>query len=93
MSYDRAFRNVAAIVSGASRLGADAVSASLKRHLGPSIALRVHSVSSSEEATAAARDAVGNADTVIAMGGDGTVADVATGIFGSDAVLGIVPAG
>lgn len=93
MSSDHAFRSVAAIVSGASRLGADAVSASLRRHLGPSVGLNVRAVRSSEQATAAARDAAANADTVVAVGGDGTVADVATGIFGSGARLGIVPAG
>ena len=93
LSSDRSFRSVAAIVSGASRLGADAVSESLRRHLGPSIGLHVRVVRSSEEATAAARVAAGNADTVVAVGGDGTVADVATGIFGSGAALGIVPAG
>jgi YegS/Rv2252/BmrU family lipid kinase len=32
-------------------------------------------------------------DVVVAVGGDGTVADVATGVFGSTASLGIVPAG
>ncbi len=90
---ERALRSVVAIVSGASRLSAEAISASLKRHLDPSVGLRVRAVSSSEEATAAARDAAGNADAVVAVGGDGTVADVATGIFGSGAVLGIVPAG
>jgi diacylglycerol kinase (ATP) len=90
---NRPFRCVAAIVSGASRLGADAVSASLKRHLGPSVGLRVHAVSSSDEATTAARAAAGNTDTVIAVGGDGTVADVATGIFRTGVALGIVPAG
>ena len=93
VSPDRPFHYVAVIVSGASRLAADAVSASLKRHLGPSVGFRVHVVRSSEEATSAAAEAAANADTVIAVGGDGTVADVATGIFGSGVALGIVPTG
>jgi diacylglycerol kinase family enzyme len=54
---------------------------------------RIAVTRSSEEATSAARTAAANAQAVIAVGGDGTVADVATGIFGSPAALGIVPAG
>lgn len=86
-------RRLAAIVSGASRLGADAVIASFQNRLGDRVDLMVHVATSSSEATSAARDAARSSDTVIAVGGDGTVADVATGIFGSSAALGIVPAG
>ena len=86
-------RRVVAIVSSAGRLGAAEVSASLARIFGDDIELQVQVANSSPEATAAANQAARSATIVIAVGGDGTVADVATGIFGSRAALGIVPAG
>lgn len=82
-----------AIVSSAIRLGAKTVSKLLRTALGNSVSLQIHIVGSSSEATAAAREAAFSADIVVAVGGDGTVADVATGIFATGASLGIVPAG
>jgi diacylglycerol kinase (ATP) len=86
-------RRVAAIVSGASRVDSNEVFATLTRILGGEVVLQVEVARSSAEATEAANQVAQTATVVIAVGGDGTVADVATGIFGSDAVLGIVPAG
>ncbi len=40
-----------------------------------------------------AREATGRADTVIAVGGDGTVSRVATGILGTEARLAVLPGG
>jgi diacylglycerol kinase (ATP) len=65
----------------------------LRTRLAPHVDLEISTVSSSAEATRAARAAAEMADIVVAVGGDGTVADVATGILGTPAALGIVPAG
>jgi YegS/Rv2252/BmrU family lipid kinase len=86
-------RPAVAIISKGGRYGANWLMSRLNaayRDRGP---LRCAVVSSSAEATAAARAAAEEANLVIAVGGDGTVADVATGIFGSAAALGIVPSG
>jgi diacylglycerol kinase (ATP) len=85
--------SVAAILSSGSRHDTPALIALLADRLGRRCDLSISVVSSSKEATEAARAAAPDADVVVAVGGDGTVADVATGILGSDAALGIVPAG
>jgi diacylglycerol kinase (ATP) len=89
----RAFHRVGAIVSGSSRLGPAEIASSLSRILDSEAEVQVEVAYSSSEATAAASRAARSAAVVVAVGGDGTVADVATGIFGSGAVLAIVPAG
>jgi diacylglycerol kinase (ATP) len=86
-------RRFAAIISGASRVSADEIVASLTQNGGDAVDLDIRIANSSAEATLAANQAARSAGVVIAVGGDGTVSDVATGIFGSIASLGIVPAG
>ena len=86
-------REVAIIVSGASRFSPDEVRATLAPASGDGVQFQVQVANSSTEATAAARRAAESAAIVAAVGGDGTVADVATGIFDSSAALAIVPAG
>jgi diacylglycerol kinase (ATP) len=84
---------VTAIISSGIRLGAPAVIAAIAERLGRRVDFSAIVVSASDEATAAARAASADGGLVVAVGGDGTVADVATGMFGSGAALGIVPAG
>jgi diacylglycerol kinase (ATP) len=86
-------RRIAAIISGASRVGPEQIATSLARHGSDEVDLQIEVVTSSTEATRAAKRAAEVAAIVVAVGGDGTVSDVATGIFGSSAALGIVPAG
>lgn len=83
----------AAVISAGSRFGADRIATSMADRFRDWVDLSLTIVRSSAEATAAARDLACHADVVVAVGGDGTVADVATGMLGSDAMLGIVPAG
>ncbi len=86
-------RHIAAIISASSRVGSDELEASLTHGANEDVDLDIYATKSSLEATLAANRAAQSAAIVVAVGGDGTVSDVATGIFGSDAALGIVPAG
>jgi len=45
------------------------------------------------DASRLARDAASGGGTIVAAGGDGTIAEVAAGIVGSDAALGVLPLG
>ena len=84
--------DVVAVVSGASRRLEEVV-AEITAAYARAGSFQATVVGSSDEATAVARAAAGSATVVVAVGGDGTVSDVATGIFGTGAALGIVPAG
>src|SRR5690606_17443026 len=44
-------------------------------------------------ATALAREAAAGADVVVAVGGDGTIQEVARGVYGTDALMGVLPLG
>lgn len=83
---------IAAIISGARRRGQD-IPAQLASAFSSHGDIPTHLVLSSGQATETARQLADQCDLVIAVGGDGTVSDVATGLFGSAAALGIVPVG
>ena len=86
-------KRIAFVVSGTSRLSVERLTAMLAPGFDRNVEFQVQVVNSSDQATAAASQAAELADIVVAVGGDGTVADIASGIFGSGAALAIIPAG
>jgi len=60
-------------------------------HLGWEVT--VEATQSGAQATERAQQAAGQLDAVFAVGGDGTVGQVASGLVGSETALGILPAG
>jgi YegS/Rv2252/BmrU family lipid kinase len=74
------------------RVGADCEAALCRRFAGFDIA--IHSTRFGGHALGLARAAaLAGADTVVAVGGDGTVSEVTNGIAGTSAALGIIPCG
>ncbi len=55
--------------------------------------MRIFPTRSGEHATELAQEAAGRVDTVFAIGGDGTIGQIASGLAGSTTALGILPAG
>jgi len=86
-------RRIVAVVNPATRRDADAIVALLRHRVPAGVDLDVRSTAAAGEATSLARAALPGADLIVAVGGDGTVADVATALHGSGVPLGVVPAG
>jgi YegS/Rv2252/BmrU family lipid kinase len=86
-------RRVVAVVNPATRVGVAAVRSALEQARPAGAWLRIVETTEPGAAVRAAREAAEDADLVVAVGGDGTVADVASGLLGSGVLLGIVPAG
>lgn len=71
----------------------DEIESILRETLSSQFQLSVHQTEYAGHARRLARTAAETSDIVIAIGGDGTVGDIASGIRGTDAVLGIIPTG
>jgi diacylglycerol kinase family enzyme len=84
---------VAAIINPATRKVATRVIDALEAACPPGVELDIYRTTQPGQAISLARLAAERAGIVVAVGGDGTVAEVATGLIGSGASLGIVPAG
>lgn len=84
---------VVVIANPATRRDAGRVIDLIQRAAPAGVTLDVRLTRGPGDAVSLARDGCEGAALVVAVGGDGTVADVATGILGSGAPLGIVPAG
>ena len=69
----------------------EALRAALNRRMEPCVFLRTESPGHAE--VLASQAALSGADAVISVGGDGTSLEVARGLIGKKAVLGIIPAG
>lgn len=88
-----AYRRIGVIVNPATRRDVARVVAAIERAVPPGVEIEIQRTRTAGEAVDLARAARGSADLVVAVGGDGTVADVATGIRDGGVPLGIVPAG
>lgn len=86
-------RRIVVVVNPATRRDAGPIVALLRRQATAAVDLDVRLTTAPGEATSIAREALAGADAIVAVGGDGTVADVATAIHGSGIPLGIVTAG
>jgi diacylglycerol kinase (ATP) len=81
------------VVNPASRKRADRIVAAVRRHAPPDVEVDVRYTRPDEPATRLIAPRLEDAAAVIACGGDGTVADVVSGLGPADLPVGIIPAG
>ena len=97
MHGDRAGRasslRVAAIVNPLGRRPVEAVRDALVHAAPPGARVEVFLSAAAGEATPLVREVLDHVDLIVAVGGDGTVSEVATGMVGSSVPLAIIPAG
>ncbi|CAA9551000.1 MAG: hypothetical protein AVDCRST_MAG73-2913 [uncultured Thermomicrobiales bacterium] len=86
-------RRVLVVANPATRRNVDAVMVALREAAPAGVSLEILLTDGPGAAVAITERAADGADVVVAVGGDGTVADVATGLRGRPIPLAIVPAG
>lgn len=88
-------RRALAIINPATgRLPAGSIEADLRYEAyRRDITLRIEHTNRAGHAVELAAAAIGDVDTIVAVGGDGTVSDVVTGSIGTNVSVGIVPVG
>lgn len=93
VSLNQAPRRIAVIANPATRRNATTIVNLLRSAAPKGTVLDVRFTPGPGTATEIARNVMGGVDAVVAIGGDGTVADIATALCGSSIPIGIVPAG
>ncbi len=86
-------QRIVAIVNPATRRNARRIIEELRRQAPGGVMLDIRITPAARSATELTRALVRDADMVVAVGGDGTVGEVATALRGTGVPLGIVPAG
>lgn len=85
--------SVVAIINPNTRTDDMQIRAALGQWLPEGVSLRMYDTRRDTPTQQLVRDVIGDADGVIACGGDGTVSEVAAAIEGRDVPMGIIPAG
>ncbi|HWV34710.1 MAG TPA: diacylglycerol kinase family protein [Thermomicrobiales bacterium] len=84
---------IVVIANPATRVRARTIARILTGAVPPGVSMELRWTDAPGAGVALAREAVRYADAVVAVGGDGTVADVASALIGTDVPLGILPGG
>lgn len=86
-------RKISYIINPATRRDAEQIAERIRTARPDGVEIEIAQTAEPGDAIRLAQIAARTSSLVVACGGDGTVADVTTGIFGTDVPLGIIPAG